>query len=248
MHYFTRKTLTLAGVALVGAAVISGGVSSASAQPVAQISLSKINFSVTSLHAFPLPTGKLTDPGSIGPQGDASWSLSGPGGLSSPDEWDFAGGGGTTAYPSDGNFDPGYWVPGAYQATPAGAMYSSNGVANSVPQNTVTFYAKYGSLLGLSAWRSGQYVTVGAQSWHFDIYNCIPGYGYTACARWVYWPKRPISIEFLSGRTWKTAKTVISNSKGLVYYKFYAPSARSWRAQDGPTGTIWGNTSRTVSK
>jgi hypothetical protein len=57
-----------------------------------------------------------------------------------------------------------------------------------------------------------------------------------------------LSIQFLSGKTWKTAKTVSTGKTGSAAVTLTYAATREWRAVDSATGTIWSATSATAKR
>jgi len=232
-----RAALAAGALTLTAVTAATGLAASANAAPLATISVS--NVSITSMNLVNVK-GTLTNPGVLrgdyGFSGSASWVMKPNANVAYGSTWFFWGNRTDTAA-----FWPGMDSLGTWHAYPLGHATDGNG--QTVGQNTATFYIRQGSRLSLSASRSGPYVTLTA---HATRYNDRLDYGLRGA--WQAWPRHSVAIQVLSGHTWKTVASRATSARGGVSYRVSSPSARSWRAQDAATGTIWGATSGTIRR
>jgi len=227
--------------ALVTALAVTGAVSgTAEAASVPQLKLSLPDISITGMHMVNFG-GKLTDPGALGQYDIAAWGVA-------PNYADFN----NETYPgylgdiiyspeSGVTFFPGSSPLGTYHAYPDPSEDLKQG--DNWSQNTATFYIREASRISISVSRSHSRLTFHMTS---TRYNDDLDFGLSGA--WQRWDNVKLSIQFLSGKTWKTVKNVSSGKTGNVAATFTYASVREWRVADGATGTVWDATSATVRK
>ncbi len=125
---------------------------------------------------------------------------------------------------------------GTYDLTPYSA---STDTGRRLQQNKKTVVIRYGSRLGLTSSRSGSYVTLKAVATRYGPY----------VEHFIAWKSKPVAVQYrTSTGSWKTVKTVTSNSKGAISLKLKASSTRSYRAVTADQTNSWGRTSNTVRR
>jgi hypothetical protein len=238
-----RKLAAPVAVLVSALAVIGAASGAAQAASVPQVKLSLPDISITGMHTVTF-SGKVTDPGAMGHYDIAAWGVA-------PNYADFN----NETYPgylgdityspefgySGATFFPGNSPLGEYHAYPDPSENLKQG--DNWSQNTATFHIKEGSRISASVSRSKSRLTFHLTS---TRYNDDLDFGLSGA--WQRWDNVKLSIQFLSGKTWKTVKTVSSGKTGNVAVTFTYASTREWRAVDSATGTIWGATSATVRK
>jgi hypothetical protein len=238
-----RKLAPPVAVLVTALAAIGATIGTAQASSVPQVNLSQPDISITGMHTVTL-SGKVTDPGAMGQDDIAAWGVA-------PNYADFnnetyPGYLGDISYsPAFGydraTFFPGSSPLGAYHAYPDPSEDLKQG--DNWSQNTATFSIKEGSRISMSVSRSKSRLTFHMTS---TRYNDDLDFGLSGA--WQRWDNVKLSIQFLSGKTWKTIKTVSSGNTGNAAVTLTYASTREWRAVDSATGTIWGATSATVRK
>ncbi|HEX4091176.1 MAG TPA: hypothetical protein VHZ33_20895 [Trebonia sp.] len=226
------------GLAVLGAV---GGTAQASSVPL--VDLSVPNISITGMHTVDVG-GKVTDPGAMGQYDIAAWGIA-------PNYADFnnetyPGYLGDLTYSAEIGYEKPLFFPGnsplgEYHAYPDPSENLKQG--DNWSQNTPSFAVKEGSRISLSVSRSTSRVTFRLTS---TRYNDDLNFGLSGA--WQRWDNVNLSIQFQSGSSWKTVKTVSSGKTGNAAVTITYAAARDWRAVDGATGTIWGATSATVKK
>jgi hypothetical protein len=234
-----------APVAVLGTAlaVIGAAGGTAQAASVPQVNLSLPDISITGMHMV-TTGGKVTDPGAMGQDDSAAWGVA-------PNYADFnnetyPGYLGDTSYSPGFGYDRATFFPGSsplgeYHAYPDPSEDLKQG--DNWSQNTATFSIKEGSRISMSVSRSNSRLTFRMTS---TRYNDDLEFGLSGA--WQRWDNVKLSIQFLSGKTWKTIKTVSSGKTGNATVTLTYASTREWRAVDSATGTIWGATSAAVRK
>jgi hypothetical protein len=234
-----------APVAVLGTAlaVIGATIGTAQATSVPQVNLSLPDISITGMHTVTF-SGKVTDPGAMGQDDIAAWGVA-------PSYADFN----NETYPGylgDITYTPGFGYNGATifpGSSPLGAYHAYPDPSEDLKQgdnwsqNTATFSIKEGSRISMSVSRSNSRLTFRMTS---TRYNDDLDFGLSGA--WQRWDNVKLSIQFLSGKTWKTIKTVSSGKTGSATVTLTYASTREWRAVDSATGTIWGATSATIRK
>jgi hypothetical protein len=238
-----RKLAAPVAVLVTAVAVIGATVGTAQATTVPQVNLSLPNISITGMHMVTI-SGKVTDPGAMGQDDIAAWGVA-------PNYADFN----NETYPGylgdityspafgyDGaTFFPGSSLLGSYHAYPDPSEDLKQG--DNWSQNTAAFSIKEGSRISISVSRSNSRLTFHMTS---TRYNDDLDFGLSGA--WQRWDNVKLSIQFLSGKMWKTFKTVSSGKTGRAAVTLTYAATREWRAADSATGTIWGATSATVRK
>lgn len=108
-----------------------------------------------------------------------------------------------------------------------------------VAQRDSTMVIRLGSRLNMTSSRSGSYVTLKAAARRYS-----PTY-----ERFAYWKSKPVKVQYrTSSGSWKTLKTVKTNSKGAISVKLKASSTRTYRAVTADQTNSWGRTSNTVRR
>jgi hypothetical protein len=121
-------------------------------------------------------------------------------------------------------------TPARYSWRPTGAH---DGNYDDVSQNQPVTDVRVGSGAAISTSRSGSYVTITTSS---------SRYAYSTSG-WVRWGGITGTIQYWGVSGWTNMKYAYQSSSGYYTYRFYAPSARSYRVVFPDTSTIWGSVS-----
>jgi hypothetical protein len=239
-----KRAAVSAALVLSGAGAIVGAAGAAAHAATPQANLSVPNITITSMNDVKV-WGTLTNPSVLGTWGTAVWNMQRGRNYASVGDWyvyNVTTGNHTTAYAQA--FTPGVDPLGTYYAYPNSATsVDSNFTQTDIAQNTVTFYIREGSKIGLAVSRSGTTLTFRATA---SYYNDSLNHGTQGA--WQHRPNVHLDIQYLSGKTWKTHAVVSSGKTGTVTIKMTVPAVNTWRVAVGGTSTIWNATSATVKK
>jgi hypothetical protein len=238
-----RKLAAPVAVLITALAVTGVTIGTAQASTVPQVNLSLPNISITGMHTVTI-SGKVTDPGAMGQDDIAAWGVA-------PNYADFnnetyPGYLGDITYSPAFGYDGAEFLPGGsplgvYHAYPDPSEDLKQG--DSWSQNTAAFSIKEGSRISISVSRSNSRLT-----FHLSTTRYNDDLDFGLSGAWQRWDNVKLSIQFLSGKSWKNAKTISTGKTGSAAVTFTYAATREWRAIDSATGTIWGATSVTVRK
>lgn len=115
-----------------------------------------------------------------------------------------------------------------------------DGASDPCVQNSPKTDIRVAGWAGLSATRSGSYVTVSTSSAH---------YAYSV-SKFVPWVGTRGTIQYRTSSTspWASLKYVYPNSKGKYSYRYTSSKVRDYRVVFPATSTIWNATSRTTRR
>jgi hypothetical protein len=107
-------------------------------------------------------------------------------------------------------------------------------------QNSGSYVVKSGSGISISSARAGRYVTLNLRT----VYYSPQIRGYRA------WPRARVHLQTRTCSTcvWKNLRVARTGPQGSVSIRTYAAHTRYYRALASATPTIWGRTSRGVSR
>jgi hypothetical protein len=152
--------------------------------------------------------------------------------LYGPDGWD-------DVFIFDGN-DVDHWnvynwqTPGRYTTRLSGAWHAND---NDLGFEATTTTVKLGTKADVSTKRSGKMVTIAVSAKTYSPSRDSN----------VAWNATSAKIQYKSGSTWKTLKTVRLKS-GKASYSYQVSSKRSYRFLVGETSNRWGSTSNTSTR
>lgn len=129
------------------------------------------------------------------------------------------------------------WItPGAYK-TRDGHAYDAD--YDDVPVAHDSTVVRFGSRAGISATRSGKYVTVTGITRRYN----------PSTQTFTPWGGAKVTIErrYPDGR-WAPIVTLNADRTGKVTRRVYTPRTAYWRAIISPTSAVWGRTSPSIAK
>jgi hypothetical protein len=126
---------------------------------------------------------------------------------------------------------------GAYPVRPGNARNSSNAA---VLQNTTKVTMRMDSRLGLTAKRSGKFVTLRTTSSRYS----------PVANKFVVWGKRKVVLSYRACATcaWHRLRVRTGSTKGVTSYRFKAAGVRQYRATAAGTPAVWAPKPRSLRR